>query len=79
MRGGAHLGCVGDAAGDDVDPEHELAVALLVPTHPIKVLPRRQRRPRLDGLTVVVLDEGAEAVDTERVHEVLEAGRGAHL
>ena len=28
---------------------------------------------------MVLFDEGAEVVDAQRVHEVLEARRGAHL
>ena len=73
------LGRVPDASLLDVDPEHPLAVALLVPPHPVEVLPRRQRRPRQDLLSVVLLRQRAEVVDAECVHKVLEAGVRPHL
>merc|ERR1719460_3529188 len=63
----------------DVDAQHVLAVALLVPAHPVEVLPLGQRPPRLDLLAQVLLGERAEVVDAERVHEVLEPGGRAHL
>merc|ERR1719310_760566 len=73
------LFCVTNAPLLNVHTEHQLAVTLFVPAEPVEVLPRRQRLPRLDLLAVVLLDERAELVDAECVHEVLEARRRAHL
>mmetsp|Transcript_79849 Transcript_79849/g.158680 ORF Transcript_79849/g.158680 Transcript_79849/m.158680 type:complete len:417 (+) Transcript_79849:691-1941(+) len=73
------LGRVADASLLDVDAEHHLAVALLMPAHPVQIFPLGQGGPGLDLLAVVLLDESAEAVDAEGVNEVLEASRRTHL
>mmetsp|Transcript_21086 Transcript_21086/g.41102 ORF Transcript_21086/g.41102 Transcript_21086/m.41102 type:complete len:502 (-) Transcript_21086:773-2278(-) len=73
------LGRVAHAALLHVDAEHQLAVALLMPAHPVEVLPLWELYPRLERLAVVLFNERAELVDAERVHQVLEPRRRAHL
>mmetsp|Transcript_23803 Transcript_23803/g.49253 ORF Transcript_23803/g.49253 Transcript_23803/m.49253 type:complete len:381 (+) Transcript_23803:322-1464(+) len=75
----AELPIVLHAAIVDVQPEEQVPVALLVPSHPIRVLPINHFAPRLYRLAEVRLDERAEGVDAERVHQVLHARVRANL
>mmetsp|Transcript_9486 Transcript_9486/g.15615 ORF Transcript_9486/g.15615 Transcript_9486/m.15615 type:complete len:485 (+) Transcript_9486:861-2315(+) len=62
-----------------VETQEPFAIALLVPAHPVGVLPLRQRLPRLNGLAKVALHQCTEPVDTQIVHQVLHARVLANL
>mmetsp|Transcript_43414 Transcript_43414/g.84804 ORF Transcript_43414/g.84804 Transcript_43414/m.84804 type:complete len:591 (-) Transcript_43414:533-2305(-) len=68
-----------DAALRHHHAEEQLAVALLMPPHPVDHAPGGEGHQRLHLLAVVRLDELAEVVDAQAVHKVLHARVGAHL
>jgi hypothetical protein len=63
---------------DNNTPE-PLAITLLMPAHPVHHPPGRKLDKGLDLLAVVHLNELAEVVDTESVHEVLQTSVGTNL
>ncbi len=73
------LALVLDTSLLDNDTPEPLAVALLMPAHPIDHPPGGKLDRLLNLLAVVHLDKLAEVVDTEGVDQVLEASVGAHL
>mmetsp|Transcript_33213 Transcript_33213/g.77637 ORF Transcript_33213/g.77637 Transcript_33213/m.77637 type:complete len:488 (+) Transcript_33213:497-1960(+) len=74
-----HFWCVAHPPLLDVHAEHVLTVPLVMPAHPIDVLPLGKRPPRLKGLAEVLLGERTEVVDAEGVHQILEPRVGTHL
>mmetsp|Transcript_66023 Transcript_66023/g.137552 ORF Transcript_66023/g.137552 Transcript_66023/m.137552 type:complete len:733 (+) Transcript_66023:127-2325(+) len=68
-----------DAALLNVDADEPVAVTLRVPAEPVDHPPLREGDRLLEFLSKVLLGKGAEVVDAERVHEVLETRVRTHL